>query len=210
MISRVSRRLSSTLITIGLALLVAACGIEIYNSIEDYSAGKRAEYVLEQIQQPPSASPEPDVNGYVAVTVDDEPPPPIETDTIGVLTITRLDLELPVLRECTEDTLSVSVCRYLGSSLVKPKRLVIAGHNYKRHFGNLPKLVAGDEVLFTCPSGEVYRYAVTNTKVISEYDHSALRQGEWDIALFTCNSDGSKRIVVQCREVREEKLLYSK
>lgn len=121
-------------------------------------------------------------------------------ETIGVLSIPKLTLELPVLSECNDNNLKVSVCRYLGEALDNPERLVIAGHNYKSHFGNLSKLNPGDEVAFQSNDGSVYSYTVKEITIISMYDHEALELGEWDISLFTCDSDRSKRILVRCVE----------
>lgn len=125
-------------------------------------------------------------------------------DALGVLSITRFGLKLPVLTECTDSLLKVSPCRYLGSADGKPERLVIAGHNYKSHFGRLSKLVIGDEVRFTDLSGTEYIYTVSEITVISMDDHKALMQGEWDITLFTCTADRVRRVLVRCMEKEKE------
>lgn len=122
-------------------------------------------------------------------------------DVIGTLEIPALKRTLPVLNECTDSLLKVSVCRYMGTTADgSPNRLVIAGHSYKSHFGNLSKLALGDEVYFTTLSDIQYHYRVTEIIVIEGNDHASLEQGQWDITLFTCNNDGSKRILVRCAE----------
>ena len=50
----------------------------------------------------------------------------MEYDIIGILAIPKLGLELPVLSECNEELLSISVCRYGGTVEEKPENLVIA------------------------------------------------------------------------------------
>lgn len=135
--------------------------------------------------------------------------PPAETpkpvyDALGVLSITKFGLKLPVLTECTDSLLKVSPCRYLGSAEGKPERLVIAGHNYKSHFGKLSKLASGDEVRFTSFDGAEHIYTVSEITVISMDDHKALMQGEWDITLFTCTSDRVRRVLVRCVEKEKE------
>lgn len=127
-----------------------------------------------------------------------EPKP--QYQTIGVLTIPVLKLELPVISNYTDSNLKISVCRYEGEVLENPERLVIAGHNYKSHFGKLPTLTLGDELSFQGNDGSIYYYTVTEITVISMYDNEALEQGEWDITLFTCDSDRSKRVLVRCTE----------
>ncbi len=54
---------------------------------------------------------------------------------IGVLTIPSLDLSLPVMEDWDDEKLKISPCRYAGS--LYQKNLVIAGHNYQRHFNGI-------------------------------------------------------------------------
>lgn len=126
--------------------------------------------------------------------------PQPQYEAIGVLTLPTLALELPVLSEYSDNLLKVSVCRYDGIVSDKPERLMIAGHNYKSHFGKLNRLTAGDEVRFQTREGRTYSYSVIEVADISMYDRDALEQGEWDITLFTCDSDRTRRILVRCAE----------
>lgn len=126
--------------------------------------------------------------------------PGMRYEAIGVLTIPKLKLELPVLTEYSESMLNISICKYDGEVLDKPERLIVAGHNYKSHFGKLPGLEAGDEVCFSTTAGVTYIYSVIEITDISMYDHETLEQGEWDITLFTCDSDPGRRVLIRCRE----------
>lgn len=157
---------------------------------------------LEPVNREPDAL-EPD--DWEETSAPEETPAPaaqLNYNVAGFLLIPALELELPVLDEYSESLLNVSVCRYMGSAGDKPEGLVVAGHNYKSHFGNLSKLSVGDEVVFTSLSGTQHNYTVTEKTEINAYDHGALEQDDWDISLFTCTYDGSKRVLVRCRETQ--------
>ena len=201
-----TKKRSQLLITAGIALLLLAGGLKAYDLIQDYRAGRNAQLLLEQVQESIAK----DVGGGTG-----KPAAPDGSDkqaemlsqmnlpygVLGILKIPKLELELPVLSECTDGLLNVSVCRYMGEAEDRPERLIVAGHSYKSHFGNLPKLAAGDEVCFTSLTGIEYKYSVTGTEVIAGDGHSALEAGEWDITLFTCNFDGSKRVCVRLQAI---------
>lgn len=121
-------------------------------------------------------------------------------DAVGVLSVPKIKLVLPVLADCTPSLLKAAPCKYMGTAEGRPERLVIAGHNYRSHFGKLPQLEAGDEVVFTDISGNEYRYSVSESIVIDGDEHWELDSGEWDISLFTCTIGGKNRVLVRCLE----------
>ena len=64
--------------------------------------------------------------------------PTIEVDGnfyIGVLEIPDQELSLPIISEWNDTRLKQATCRFKGS--VYLNNLIIAGHNYKKHFGGL-------------------------------------------------------------------------
>ena len=174
---KVRKNIPEILILLGFISLIIAIGLLIGNVTQDYIEEKRVKQILEDAKNNPSN---------------------MEYDIIGILTIPKLDLKLPVLSNCNEELLSISVCRYIGSVEEKPENLVIAGHNSKTCFKKLPKLVLGDEVRFTKLDGTNYYYTVTEIINIFEYEHEKLEKGEWNLTLFTCNSKGDERILVRC------------
>ena len=58
----------------------------------------------------------------------------------------NLRLALPVMQQWSYPGLKIAPGRYSGSLYTDD--LVIAGHNYARHFGPLAQLTVGTEVLF--------------------------------------------------------------
>lgn len=202
-----NKRLPKLLIFAGIGLVVLAGILMAYSLAQDYFAGQRAQLVMEQAWGLPSSAPLP-VSTPAGASLLEDPDASIEAvplnlsyTVIGVLSIPQLGVELPVLSECNDDLLKISVCRFGGGQIPeKPERMIVSGHNYRSHFGRLSSLVPGDEVRFTNLEGIEYRYAVSELTDISAGDRESLGQGEWDITLLTCNFDRSKRILVRCRE----------
>lgn len=115
---------------------------------------------------------------------------------IGVLTVPALDLDLPVMDEWSYPKLKKAPCRYWGS--LSGNNLIIAAHNYRRHFGNISSLGTGDEVLFTDINGHVYKFTVAEIQTLGAADVSAMARSEYDLTLFTCTYGGQARVTVRC------------
>lgn len=118
---------------------------------------------------------------------------------IGVVEIPSLELTLPVMENWDEELLKISPCRYEGSFL--DDTLIIAGHNYRKHFSGIKQMEKGDMVIFTDVNGVRYNYEVDGIEYIEGTDVEAMVEGDWDLTLFTCNYGGQKRVTVRCRRV---------
>ena len=186
------------LIVAGLLFLSAALALFIWNESEDRAAGDAAAKVVSQLRPRQTAgSRENDTP-----TLDPDRPMPAENidgyDYIGTLTIPSLALELPVIGEWSYPALKIAPCRFSGS--VYRDDLVLAAHNYDRHFGTLKRLHAGDAVAFTDMDGTVFSYEVIQTQEISPQDADAMLDGDWDLTLFTCTPGGAFRFAVRCKK----------
>jgi len=122
-----------------------------------------------------------------------------EQDYIGILDIPVLNLSLPILENWNYTFLKVSPCRYAGSYL--DDSMIIAAHNYKRHFGLLRELQNGDCVVFTDVTGAAYTYQVTDIETLAGTAAGEMLAGDWDLTLFTCTPGGASRVVVRCKRV---------
>lgn len=121
---------------------------------------------------------------------------------IGVLTISSLDLSLPVMEDWDDEKLKISPCRYAGS--LYQKNLVIAGHNYQRHFSGIRTLPVGSEIQFNDADGNEFQYTVVASDVMNpEEKDRMLEDGAWDLTLFTCNYGLGTRYAVRCQMVEE-------
>ena len=122
-------------------------------------------------------------------------------DYIGTLTIPVLELELPIVSRWSDTLLELAPCRYTGSAYLD--NLIIAGHNYRGHFGSLDQLTLGDMIQFTDAAGNVFSYTVSE---IEELPGSALEEmeaGEWDLTLFTCTMSRINRITIRCDRIED-------
>lgn len=123
----------------GLLLIAAALILQVYNLWDQYRADRVAaeqlaalNLVMEQRQTPDMVI-DPDmempvvtVNGY---------------DYVGTLEIPCIGISLPVMSEWSYPRLKVAPCRYQGS--IYRGDMIIAAHNFKRHFGLLKNVPLG-------------------------------------------------------------------
>lgn len=123
---------------------------------------------------------------------------------MGRLTIEALKLDMPVLAEFSYDGLKIGPCLYAGpSSPIHAGNIVIVGHNYKKHFGPLQKLEAGQIVKLRDTSGMSYEYEVYELMTIAPHQVEALGEYEGDraLSLLTCTDKGKNRLLIRCRPI---------
>ena len=124
--------------------------------------------------------------------------------TIGIISIPKLNVRLPVISESSDYLLGISCCRISGGYDPKPHRLVIAGHNIWSHFKGLDTFEPGDQIAFTDRDGETYFYsAVENVALYKTAGAEVLAATGWDITLITCKTDNTWRTVVRFAEITE-------
>lgn len=115
---------------------------------------------------------------------------------IGLLEVPDKNLKLPIMSDWSEQNLKISPCRYDGSAYAGD--LVIAGHNYYRHFSPVKRLEVGAEVRFTDVDGNVFIYEVTALETLDGSDTEGMLVGDWALTLFTCTTGGRSRVAVRC------------
>lgn len=196
---------------IGLLLLAAAMALSAYNLINDRNAGISAEEALsdlkthieipEQIQDENSEFlSENDIPVYILNPEMEMPVVELNGNYyIGILTIPALELELPIMSEWDYPGLQKTPCRYYGSAY--NGSLVIAGHNYDRHFGRLKTLSVGEFVSFTDAEGNVFNYEVGALETLKNTESEEMKTGDWDLTLFTCTIGGQYRVTLRCYRV---------
>ena len=116
------------------------------------------------------------------------------------LSIPSIGLALPVMQQWSYPGLKIAPGRYFGSLYTDD--LVIAGHNYARHFSPLTQLTVGTEVLFVDMNDNTWHYAVSDTEVLqpTQIEEMAVKTPEnnWDLTLFTCTTTGQARYALRC------------
>lgn len=199
----------------GAVLVLAALLLFIFNQYEDYYAGREAELLLDDIL---AAIEETKPSAFMPITEEAElvetafeayetevaetlypEMPAIEIngyEYIGYLSIPELELELPVMSDWDYNRLKIAPCRQFGSS--RTDDLVIAAHNYKRHFGKLSTVKIGTEVKFTDMDGIENLYTVKSILTLKADSVDEVQNSGYDLVLYTCTSTGATRVAVFC------------
>lgn len=188
----------------GLILVLIAVLLTVYNLLDEYRANLSVEKTQSQMvfEKPLTSD---DVGEMVIpdyILNPDMPMPTEEIDGyryIGKLDIPSLEMSLPIISEWSYKALKVAPCCYNGS--IYKDNMVIAAHNYSRHFGNIKSLAEGSDITFTDIDGNVFEYSVSETEVIKPTAIDKMVFGDWDLTLFTCTVGGQARVAVRC--VRE-------
>lgn len=184
-------KLGTICMCLGAALVLAALSLFAWNRWEDARAGAAADKALSQLAAQIGTAP-----GEGAIAPDGTPA--VEIDGYGyagILSLPTLGLELPVMAQWDYERLKLAPCVYDGTAAGS---LVIAGHNYTRHFGRLDKLNPGDAVYFTAPDGTASAYEVEDTELLPAAAVEEMTGSGYDLTLFTCDYSGQARIAVRC------------
>lgn len=200
-------RIGSTCMVLGAVLVLAALSLFLWNQRKNNEAGAAAEEILhqvmEQIETPDTVQEPEEETSYP------DPYDPAMTEVeidgyayVGYLSIPAIELELPVMSEWDYPRLKIAPCRYTGST--KTGDLVIAGHNYTRHFGPLSRLSEGDQVIFTDMDGEIWVYEVAAVEVLAPTAIEDMTASGYDLTLFTCTYGGASCVTVRCERAAEK------
>lgn len=201
----------SVLMSLGLVLMLAAGALTVYNIQDSERAGVASETVMQTLEEiiepietvPPEVQtqvPEVELPDYVrfpnlempVITVDGR-------DYVGYLSIPALELELPILSQWSNSGARIAPCRYSGSVYLDD--MVIAGHNYVKHFHDLSDLKQGDEIIFTDAEGNQFYYTVQSIELLPPTAVEDMVVNDWDLTLFTCTYSKANRVTIRCERV---------
>lgn len=204
-----SKKLGIFFILLGILCLLASAGFVFYNRLESQSGAESSRTLLQDVQEKvvetaktEAELPENPTEEVLLTTKSREMVivPAGEYESIGILTIPVLELELPVLTDWSYEKLKKAPCHYYGSCYESD--FVIAAHNYPSHFGRLSELQPGDLVLFTDGTGEVHGYEVVLLETLQPTATEEMITSGFDLSLYTCTPGGSNRVTVRCSRVR--------
>ena len=213
---KMSKKIGIVFVAMGAVLVISALLLFLYNALENRQAGQEAESMLKNIQtiilqETPHAENTADADNEdrdhseTTETLSPEMPV-IEIDGyayIGYLSVPDLDLELPIMDDWDDERLKIAPCRHFGSS--RTDDLVIAAHNYKKHFGYLSKLQIGSEIYFTDMENIENHYVVVKEpEVLAANDVDTVQNSGFDLVLYTCTPGGATRVAVFCNRISEE------
>ncbi len=214
------------LLIAGLILVAASSVLYLLNERQDEMAGQTAGILLEQLQlnhsfvpggeDPVPSAPEDSTAApeFPSAPPEQLSPQPQEMpeptampvklvagyESVGVLRIPSVGLELPVLGNWDYDRLKLAPCHYSGTAAGGD--LILMGHNYRSHFKPLYQVKPGDYVEFVDVTGTGYSYVVDRIDVIKGSEPEKL-PADYELSLFTCTSGGQSRLVVRCRTEQE-------
>lgn len=196
-------KIGKIFILIGILLIVTSGGLLVRNNYEEYEAGEKSNVVLQSMKN----NIESQIREVTEVVFSKDTSLEKEMsvvnidgyDYMGVINIPSLGIELPIMNDYDETRLRIAPVRYYGSIFTND--LVICAHSYKTHFGNLSKLKQEDVVILTDVNGETYFYEVLEIEVLEATDVEEMLDSEFDLTLYTCTSDGRKRVTVRCNKI---------
>lgn len=201
--------------SLGLLFMIAALFLTGYNLWDENRAEQESAQIIAQMEMSRASVDDPDeaIQEDAAELMEQETEPEykifpdMEMPTvkidgqyyIGTVEIPVFGLKLPVIDTWSYPKLRTAPCRYKGSAYSDD--LIIAAHNYNRHFGQLKNLLAGDTVIFTDADGNVFTYEVVEIEILEKTDVEKMESGEWDLTLFTCTYGGQTRVTVRCEKM---------
>ena len=196
-------------ISLGVLMILSAIGLTGYNLWDDYRAAYEADrtlqYVYGKIQEVTDDTEQPEIPDYL-IDPNMEMPTVEENGYlyIGVLSIPKLELMLPVMDSWSYPQLKLAPCRYAGSAYLN--NMVIAAHNYDSHFGRLNTLEQGDTIIFTDIANNQFHYTVAELDTLQPTAVEEMKSSGWDLSLFTCIPSGLARTTVRCRLADTQKI----
>lgn len=134
-------------------------------------------------------------------------------ETFGVISIPKLNLEMPLYLGATDENMAKGAAVLSGTSVPiggSNTNAVIAGHRGwggAAYFRCITELSIGDEVVIT-NLWERLRYRVVGTKIIEphEIENILIQPGRDMVTLLTCHpyaSGGKQRYLVYCQRIPE-------
>ncbi len=208
------KRKGLILVLLGTVLLLAAVSLVLYNNAQDRSSGEYAQTALDamlaempetNLATTPTTSYHNDLYAQYETTTTvalDDTIVVEDRSYIGIIAVPSQNIQLPVLQEWSKSLLQYAPCRYSGAAL--NDSLIIAGHNYKTHFGRLFSVNQGDLITFTTVNGIVYQYEVMHCETLDGGDIEGMleqEQGDWDLTLFTCTLSGQSRLTIRAQRI---------
>ena len=137
----------------------------------------------------------------------------VPDETFGVISIPKLNLEMPLYLGATDENMAKGAAVLSGTSVPiggNNTNAVIAGHRGwggAAYFRYITELSIGDEVVIT-NLWERLRYRVVGTKIIEphEIENIFIQPGRDMVTLLTCHpyaSGGKQRYLLYCQRIQE-------
>lgn len=121
---------------------------------------------------------------------------------IGILKITKINVNYPIFSNYDDELLKISPCRFYGPFPGETGNLCIAGHNYDndKFFSKISNLNINDEIIIYNNSNKKFSYYVSNIYEVKPDDLSPVYsydENSKELTLITCNNFNNNRIIVK-------------
>ena len=132
---------------------------------------------------------------------------PTQENLLGILTIDKIDLEIPILEGADSDNLRIAAGKLAGTDPLDSKfgNTAIAAHRsytYGHQFNRLDELETGDEIVIETKRG-TYTYTVYDKLVVDPTDVTVLQRNDNEriITLITCEPirTATHRLIIQAK-----------
>lgn len=127
-------------------------------------------------------------------------------ETIGVVSIPKINIKYPILSKTTDALMKVAPCKFHGGNPNEVGNLCIVAHNYRRKnvfFSDVPDLSVGDIVEITDLSQRTLQYEVYDIHTVlpdNVDDTTQKTNGRKEVTLITCTDNSEQRVIVRCKE----------
>ncbi len=192
-----SKKSGIIFVVAGAVLIASALLLFLYNDYTQRRAGQNAELLMEDLHSVLEENTDFSQPDTTEATPEDMPVITIDGyEYIGYISVPELSLELPVMSDWDYTRLKIAPCRHFGS--LYEDNIVIAAHNYKRHFKYISRLEPGAQVIFTDVNGRANIYSLVSSAILSDDAVDAVQNSGYDLVLYTCTPGGSARTVLFC------------
>ena len=183
---KTKNKICTFLFVAGVIMLIISASLCVNNYFESAGAGKTSKNITKKFITTEETASE---NGITVKNVDGH-------NYAGIIVIPAINIHLPVMSDIKNGDLKISPCRYSGD--IGSRNLVIAGHNYRTHFGKLTNLKLNDEVYFFDAENQKTEYYVSGIEILPASAVKRMTDGESPLTLFTCTLSGADRYTVRC------------
>lgn len=128
-------------------------------------------------------------------------------EVVGIITVPKLNIQYPILKDWNYEVLKNATCRYWGPEYPnEPGNFCIIGHNYRNNsfFSKLVTLEKLDTIQITDTLGKTMDYVVYDKYTVEPDNTECTDQrtdGKTEITLITCYNNGTQRTIIKATAI---------
>ena len=192
--SRIKKKLSFILGTVGILLIISAVSIGIIEKISERRSAENVKVICDEL-----ISLLPEITDGISEEMRDLRMPSLQLDGIdyiGVINVPAFDKELPVSNIWNKNKVSSYPCRYTGS--LYDGSLIIGGSSADGQFDFVKDIMIGEKLHFTDTRGLRYSLVVSDIRQTKDVSGESLKKRKGDLILFARNPFAFDYTVICC------------